>query len=219
MGIMKKTIRHFALFPLLFAPLCACSSSPADASQTSKLKDEEVVRTVDKAKFEQIVTNRGLIDLTANVTLDFVVSGRKSRVKINYYLVEFDEAYTGTEPTPIKYYRIDQDRADLTLVDPYSGKVLRYLTTTHDDAVADLQNAVTIVGPSFVYDGFAYQESTGAYYAQSVQLPTGYSMTDVNFFFENDVLVKFTAKEQADDGQMDISVTIHDYGATKVTMP
>ena len=217
---MRKTLLMSATTLCLL--LLSCGSPASSSASSSQKKGEEVVRTVDKATWEKLITNAGVINPPTNVTLHIEVEGGQTgTIKIEYLNVEVAFSYGEGEPIPNKYYTVMEDSAYLFIMDPSGKEVLDKRTITRDEALSGLVSAVGLFGSSFVYEQFAYVESSGSYHCDLVNVPSGNSMHDVNFSFENGLLVSAFGKQEAGDPSnlVGVSLKADSYGSTSVTAP
>ena len=213
---MKKNI--FILTAATLA-LCACGSS---SSSTHSGKGGEAETTVDKATFEKLITNGGLIDIASgNVSLKYEsTAGELSYIKNETAAVEIDMQYPGgNDPAPVKYYLINNETAWLTLMNPSTGKIAAYLDCTHDEAMKDIYDMVGIVGSGFVYEQFAYNSDSKAYHSDAAKASSGVDMSNVNLYFESNLFQKATGTLTSDEGSFDFTITAYDYGKTKINIP
>ena len=216
---MRKPLLIGATFLCLF--MFSCGNAASSSTSSSQPKGEEIVKTVDKSTWDSVITNAGLINPPTNVTLHIDVEGGQSgTIKIEYLEVEIATSYGGGNPIPSKYYFVMEDSAYLYVMSPTGDRVIDKETITRDDALNGMISAVGLVGSSFAYEQFTYLQDKGSYHCDQVNLPSGYNMHDVSFYFENNVLVRAEGKQ--DIGESDpigVSLTADNYGTTTVTIP
>ena len=91
---------------------------------------------------------------------------------------------------------------------------------SHDEVMSQLIATVGIVGTTFTFDKFSYQENKGAYHADHVAMTDGFDFHDLNYSFEDGVFVSATAKRDTSEGsQMALTFTADSYGSTTVKLP
>lgn len=211
--------------PLLVASLAcltAVSCGQSSSGGSNSIKGEEKVKTVDKATWEKLITNAGLITPPTNFTLHFSdEGGQKGTIKFDYIEIELAVSYTDGDPIPTLYYCIMEDRADIYVMDIQTGRLDDIEHVARDVAMSQLTSAVGLVGAPFTYDKFAFKSDKGSYHSDLVAMPDGFDFHDVDFYFEDNLFVKATAKRDTSDPSSSIAVTLtaDSYGTTEVKMP
>ena len=82
-------------------------------------------------------------------------------------------------------------------------------------------DAVGIVGSSFQYDLFTFVTDKGSYHCDRINMPSGFDVLDLDYYFADNVFQKATFKQVMTDIPDGVNVTIQafDYGATKLDIP
>lgn len=210
---MKKTTILMTL-----AAIGACFGVASCSNAGGSMKGAEPVHTVDKATFEKYITNTEFFNLTYDVTFDIAVEGGQSgTLKLSLGYMELRTA----NPSSYVFYVVGSDEAHLYIADPSTMTLMSRATVSYEAAVGELKSAIGFLGSDYVYEQFAYQADKGVYHADVVHLASGFDMTDVDYCFEDGLLVRASGKQQFSDSDnpIPVSVSVYDYNNTNLKFP